>query len=360
MACVRVFGSVLLSIVVVAAVGLDNRADEPVSDLLSVSNADACHPEGMRPYAERIEYTDVTIELVPIPAGEFLMGSPDSEDGRNPDEDPQHKVRIDPFWMGKYEITWDAFDVWMYRLDEASRRERKLQASSRHRAALLVSLPSIIPYGDPTFGMGRKKHPAICMTHLAARMFCKWLSAKTGRYYRLPTEAEWEYACRAGTSTAYSFGDDPRKLGRYAWYFDNADEKYHRVGMKDPNRWGLYDMHGNVAEWVLDQYDAKSYERFAGRTADNPLVVPTRRYPCVVRGGSWNDDPAVLRSAARFKSTPEWSAQDPQHPKSLAFHTDADFVGFRIVRPYRRPSDKEQQNKWDKNLLEVQAPNPQP
>ena len=128
------------------------------------------------------------------------------------------------------------------------------------------------------------------MTQFAAKMYCKWLSAKTGRYYRLPTEAEWEYACRAGTKTAYSFGDDPTKLGDYAWFSDNSDEKYHKVGLKKPNPWGLYDMHGNVAEWCLDQYVADQYKRLGNKPVANPVVPVTKPYPQVARGGAWTDE----------------------------------------------------------------------
>ena len=136
-----------------------------------------------------------------------------------------------------------------------------------------------------TFRMGKEGFPAICMTQLAAKKYCEWISAKTGRYYRLPTEAEWEYACRAGTKTAYSFGDDKDKLGQYAWFYDNSNEKYHPVGKKKPNPWGLYDMHGNVCEWCLDQYKPEFYAQLAGKPTANPLLVPTKVEPRVVRGG---------------------------------------------------------------------------
>ena len=136
--------------------------------------------------------------------------------------------------------------------------------------------------------MGKRGYPAISMTQHAARTFCKWLSAKTGRYYRLPTEAEWEYACRAGTTTRYSWGDDASKIDDYAWYYENSNDKYQKVGKKLPNPWGLFDMHGNVAEWVLDQHDTEFMVRRSLGTQS--VNVPLKLYPRVVRGSSWQDD----------------------------------------------------------------------
>ncbi|MEX0717608.1 MAG: SUMF1/EgtB/PvdO family nonheme iron enzyme [Planctomycetaceae bacterium] len=300
--------------------------------------ANATAEAEMKPYRQTIPDTDVSFEMLPIPGGEFLMGSPaDEKDGQD-DERPQHKVKIAPFWMGKHEVTWDEYDVWNFDLDIQRRQLAELAPTERDKLADAVTRPTA-PYTDMTFGMGHDGYPAICMTHLAAQVYCQWLSAKTGHYYRLPTEAEWEYACRAGTKTAYSFGDDPEKLGDYAWHYDNSDDKYHKVGQKKPNPWGLYDMHGNVAEWCLDQYDPEFYKLGAKSSpAVDPLNVATKEYPHVARGGSWFDDADMLRSAAREKSDETWKVRDPQLPKSVWYHTDADFVGFRIVRPLISPT----------------------
>lgn len=295
----------------------------------------------MKPYTQRLRDTEIKFDMLPIPGGEFLMGSPVSEEGRGEDEGPQHKVKIESFWMGKHEITWDEYDTWRLNLDIQRRDLAGRERDEVDLKADAVTRPTK-EYTDMTFGMGHDGFPAICMTQLAAKMYCAWLTEKTGQYYRLPTEAEWEYACRAGTTTAYSFGDDPADLDDYAWHYGNSDETYHKVGTKKPNPWGLYDMHGNVAEWTLDQYIPDFYQQFNPNVAAKfPVAVPTKLYPRVVRGGSWFDEPEDLRSAKRIHSTPDWKIQDPQLPQSMWYHTDADFVGFRVIRPLNPPTPEE-------------------
>lgn len=308
---------------------------------IAIPEAEAKSEATMKRYSEVIADTGVQFEMVPIPSGTFVMGSPNSEPGRRPDEGPQHEVRIEPFWMGKCEVTWNELESWLFRIDAQQRKSEKREPTSQDRLADLLICPSHIACTDPSFGMGKDGYPAVCMTHFTAKRYCRWLSAKTGRYYRLPTEAEWEYACRAGTKTRYSFGDDPAQLKDYAWYLENSNEKYQKVGAKKPNPWGLHDMHGNVAEWVLDQYEGDFYRRSFGRVADNSFCAPTAVYPRVIRGGSWQDDAENLRSAARCWSNKDWSSEDPQIPKSLTWHTNASFVGFRVVRPLRLPSEEE-------------------
>jgi formylglycine-generating enzyme required for sulfatase activity len=203
------------------------------------------------------------------------------------------------------------------------------------------------------FSMGVQGYPAICMTQFAARQYTQWLSMKTGRFYRLPTEAEWEYACRAGTQTAYSWGDDPAQADLHAWYFDNSDDGYAKIMTKQPNPWGLFDMHGNVAEWVLDAHSSKGYPASVEGPVQDPLVWPRQLYPRVVRGGSWDDDVERLRSAARRGSLKSWKVQDPQLPKSIWYHTDARFVGFRVVRPLVEPPLEERARYWEADEPEI-------
>ncbi len=344
-----------LCLTIVLAVGffaIPARGQERIPPL-EVPAAVATSESEMKPYVEPLEHTEIELEMVPIRGGTFLMGSPESEEDRKDDEGPQHEVTVSPFWMGKYEVTWDQYDAWGEGIDQLRRKLLNLKQTPRDLAVDGVSKPTE-PYTDMSFGMGREDYPAICMTQHAARTFCKWLSAKTGRYYRLPTEAEWEYACRAGTTTAYSFGDDVDDLEDYAWFFDNSEDQYQQVGQKKPNAWGLYDMHGNVAEWVLDQYIEDYYQQKIEWT--DPLAVPKTLYPRVVRGGGWDDDPDMLRSAVREGSDGEWKKQDPQVPRSIWYHTDARGVGLRVVRPLNEPSAEEKAAKWDKTEPEQKDP----
>ena len=314
--------------------------------------AEAAHPRivkksgsttasAMKPYAETVPATDVQIDFVPIPGGKFSMGTPDSEKGHQSDEAPVHRVEVEPFWMGKFEMTWDAYRLFMFaqQANEGQNPDAMVDAISRPTP----------PYVEMSFGMGLNGFPAISMTQHAANKFAQWLSLKTGHFYRLPTEAEWEYACRAGTSTAYSFGDDPAKLADYAWFDANSNGKYQKVGTKKPNPWGLYDMHGNVDEWTLDQYDESGYGE-NGELALNPWNKATEPYPHVARGGGWADPASRLRCGARLASDPSWKFQDPQLPKSIWYLTDAQWLGFRLVRPLKVPTAKEMYDYWNNGV----------
>jgi formylglycine-generating enzyme required for sulfatase activity len=292
--------------------------------------------DDFKSYTETIAGTDVKFDMVPIPGGKFTMGSPESEEGRNDDEGPAREVVIRPFWMGKCEVTWDEYDLFAFSLDIKKKKLAGVDLAKQPQSEKLadaITRPTP-PYADETFGLGRRGQPVICITWHAAMEYCRWLSTKTGHVYRLPTEAEWEYACRAGSTTAFHFGDDPAGLEEHAWYIENSMDKPQEVGKKQPNRWGLYDMHGNVAEWCLDLYDAKYFAKLpASEPAVAPVVIPdARKYKHAVRGGGWDGDVPDLRSAVRLPSDVEWSVQDPQRPQSIWWHTDAIFVGFRVVR----------------------------
>ncbi len=300
----------------------------------------------MQPYTNTIPGTQVSFVMVPIRGGEFVMGSPDTEKGRKPDEGPQHKVKISPFWMERCEVTWNEYELFMYPDEERRMRATIRTDAAGDKLADAVTHPSK-PYVEMSFGMGKDGFPAIAMTQHAANKYCQWLSAKTGQFYRLPTEAEWEYACRAGTTTAYFFGDDPAKLADYGWYEQNSDFKYQKVGKRKPNPWGLYDMCGNVVEWCLDQYDPDYYKQCGvnGCVVD-PWNKATKPYPHSVRGGSWDDEATACRSAARRGSDRSWKMQDPQLPKSVWYFSDAQWVGFRVVRPLKVPSAEQMQKYW--------------
>jgi formylglycine-generating enzyme required for sulfatase activity len=304
--------------------------------------------EEMQAYEAVIDQTGVTFEMLPIPGGVFSMGSPENEADRQENEGPLTEVAVEPFWMGKCEVTWDEYEPFMItQRDREKHGGWKEYDPSVHDVVDGVSQPTT-PYTEMSFGMGQRGYPAICMTQHAANKYCQWLSAQTGHFYRLPTEAEWEYACRAGTETAYSFGDD--SIEDYAWFYDNSNDQYQKVGQKKPNPWGLHDMHGNVLEWTCDRYEDDYFDliREAGDPiVRNPLLVPERIYPRSVRGGSWYDDPDQLRSAYRRGSEKEWKIQDPQLPRSIWYHTDATWLGFRIIRPLKTPTVDEMDQFWN-------------
>ena len=280
-------------------------------------------------YTQNIPGVSVKFEMTAISGGEFKMGSDPKDIGYKKDEGPFNSVKISPFWMSSHEITWDIYELFVYQ-DFDQTKSLSVDAISR---------PSK-PYLDMTFGMGKEGLPAVGMTHYNALQFCKWLYSRTGVFYRLPTEAEWEYACRAGSQTAFSFGDDTTALTDYAWFKTNSLEKTHAIGIKKPNNWGLYDMHGNVAEWTLDQYIPDYYVQNPDKAQD-PFAKPMTLYPHSVRGGSFQDDALSLRSAARRGSDPAWKRIDPQIPKSNWWLPEAPFVGIRLVRPLIPPSKEE-------------------
>ncbi|MFT3950348.1 MAG: SUMF1/EgtB/PvdO family nonheme iron enzyme [Agriterribacter sp.] len=291
-----------------------------------------------KPYSEKVPGTQFEIKMVPVQGGSFSMGSSDTDKSKKADETPSRKVTIEPLWMGAYEITHDIFDVFFR--DEGTPVGSEVDAVTRPTPQ----------YIDLSWGMGKTGgFPVNSMSQDAALMFCRWLYKKTGVFYRLPSEAEWEYACRAGSTTVYPFGDDPKELGRYAWFKGNSKNKYQKVGQKEPNAWGLYDMLGNVSEWALDQYDEKYFEKI-GDDAKEPVIPPGTRYPRSVRGGSYLDAPENLRSASRQHSEPSWNKRDPQIPRSRWWLTDAMFVGFRIVRPQQQPTAEEANAFYDKYL----------
>jgi formylglycine-generating enzyme required for sulfatase activity len=314
-------------------------------------------------YRQTIPGTEVTFEMVPIPGGKFLLGSPDSEAGRKPDEGPQIEVEVEPFWMSQYEVTWAEYKQYMAmyvifkKLGAA-----KLQPVSDDNKHLIVTAPSSLYDPTFTFKLGDDaRQPAVTMSQFAAKQYTKWLSGITGQHFRLPTEAEWEYACRAGSTAAYAFGDDVSKLRDHAWFYDNANERMHPVGQKQPNAWDLFDMHGNVGEWVIDGHTRDGHERLKGKGVvswRDAIAWPTKLYPRVVKGGGFEDNAAGCRVAARRKSDDDdWREEDPNFPQSPWWFTSqpALSVGFRPIRPLNSMSAEDQKKFWDPDHEQLQA-----
>lgn len=232
------------------------------------------------PQRDSIPGTLVRFDMIPVPASAAAAAAEPA------------------FWIGRTEVTWDEFDVWAFRLD--------LPHAERASGVDATARPSR-PYGAPDRGFGHRGFPAIGMTYAAAQAYCAWLSAKTGKHYRLPTDDEWTRAALLGLA-----GDSlltPHRRDALAWHAGNAGGTSHAAAGKAADALGLHDMFGNVAEWVTG-------------TDGTPLV----------RGGSWTDPPQRVVPGARARQSPAWNETDPQIPKSRWWLPDAPFIGFRIVR----------------------------
>ncbi len=302
----------------------------------------------MVPYTQRIPGTDVDFEMIPVPGGTFQFGASDSDPDRQADETPQVQLQVSPMWVAKTETTWREYKEYMklYSIFKKFEYQGKRLVSEENRVDAITA-PTELYEPRHTFEYGdAPDQAAVTMTQYAAQQYTKWLSLLTGQQYRLPTEAEWEYACRAGSTTVYYWGDDPKHAGRYAWYLDNTKLGQMPVGTKAPNAFGLHDMHGNVAEWTVNQYTEDGYQWLAELiTEKGPVNAidavkwPTQASPCVVRGGSWEMNLEDLRSSARLASDDEaWKDSDPCFPRSPWWFTSdpARGVGFRLFRSYEQ------------------------
>lgn len=292
-------------------------------------------------YTEYIPGTAVSFEMKAIPGGSFLIGSPDSEAGRDPDEGPQVRVEVSPFFMAEVEVSWNEYLAFF---TETASEGRTTHNAMEEVDAISGPTP---PWGDPSQGWGKGDRPAITMSHFAARVYCRWLSQKTGKKYRLPTEAEWEYAARGGTEGPYFFegnskdytsegflkkifGTDTSVINSYAVYRENSRGMSSQPGEVKPNAFGLKHMTGNVSEFCQDYYKPDIYSLYPEGVKDPKGPETGEEY--VIRGGSFNADAGDLRMASRdFTRTAAWLKTDPQMPKSVWWYSDAIHVGFRVV-----------------------------
>ncbi|HWA32602.1 MAG TPA: SUMF1/EgtB/PvdO family nonheme iron enzyme [Cyclobacteriaceae bacterium] len=273
--------------------------------------------QDIKTYDQKITGSEVSFKMIAVPGGKFKIG------GAEKDEAPQKEIDLSPFWMSEHEVTFAEWDL--YFKDNTLPQSKNIDGVTR-------ATPQYI---DLTWGMGRADNqPANSMSQAAAVMYCKWLYSKTGFFYRLPTEAEWEYACKAGSNTT----PDIKAIAEAGWSKENSGAKFHPVKEKKPNAWGFYDMLGNLSEWTIDQYDAGYYQKVASK---DPITTPGPKYPRTVRGGSYLDPATELRCPNRIPSDSKWNQRDPQIPKSRWWLTDGMFVGIRLVRPAKQPSKDE-------------------
>ena len=327
-------------------VGVPGATDATAVDS-SLFFTDATQVTSFANYTEQIPGTAVSFNMIAIPGGRFLMGSPEKEPFRNADESPQHEVEVSPFFMAEIETTWDQY--WAFYAATMSEGRTPPETVYQNNLTALgvdgISGPTP-PFGYPDQGWGSGERPAITMTHYAAEVFCQWLSHKTGKKYRLPTEAEWEYAARGGNQTPYFFPGSPKdfsekgfmrnifkpktdSIANYVIYDKNSGNRTQLPSEVMPNPFGLKNMLGNVMEYCADKYDPEAYQKRSGVTT-NPLVTTGEEW--VVRGGNYLSDAADVRSAARAHTRhDDWLRTDPQQPKSIWWYSDVKGIGFRVV-----------------------------
>jgi len=298
-------------------------------------------------FTERIPGTKASISMIAVPGGEFYLGSPLDEPYRRQDEGPQRRVKVSDFFIGETEVTWDQF--WAFyneTMSEGRTPPEKIFANNSRPDIDAVSGPTP-PFGNPDQGWGMDSRPAITMTHYAAEVFCQWLSLKTGKHYRLPTEAEWEYAARGGTQTPYFFDGSPKRftsnrfirrfspadtavIQRYAVYAMNSRNRTQLPSKVKANPFGIKNMLGNAMEYCADWYAEDAYSHIPDGTLNPKGPQSGREY--VVRGGMYKDDAAELRCAARNHTNhDDWLKTDPQKPKSIWWYSDVKAIGFRVV-----------------------------
>ena len=302
--------------------------------ILMVGSAQASKDNLAKKYTETITTKDgsrLTFDMVLIPGGTFTMGSPAGEADRVAHEGPQRQVQLSPYYLCTTETTIELFLAYYQETGTAKKEfaeEQAAQKAEAENAAGVNAITGPTPvYGDMTMGYS-KKHPAIGMTWHNATTFCKWLSQKTGKRYRLPTEAEWEYAARAGETNVFGVCDKADGLKDYAWCKENANTEPHAVATKKPNAWGLYDMQGNVREWVQDFYSPTGYEE---AVKNKQTAGPKDGKVHVARGGFYDSPAGELRCAARAFEEDWWRMNDPQIPKSRWWLPQIDFIGIRVV-----------------------------
>lgn len=309
--------------------------------------------EGFSDFTEYIPGSSVSFEMVAIPGGNFKMGSSSDEPFRDEDEGPVREVSVDSFFIARVEVTWDEY-LAFYSQTAAQGKTTDAYMSAASSEVDAISGPTS-PYGAPDQGWGKGKMPAITMTHQAAEVYCQWLSKVTGKSYRLPTEAEWEYAARGGTSMPYFFEGDPRRyvragirnkvfgidttmINRYVIYTENSGAKSHPPSAVQANPFGLLNMLGNVAEFCSDWYGEKAYDNYPQGILINPRG-PESGEEHVIRGGSFMDGAGQVRCASRdYTKSGPWLKTDPQIPKSVWWYSDCNHVGFRVVCEYNDPS----------------------